>query len=171
MITIISLLIYLLNRVVSAQDIFQPAVISHTMTIIAQDRGGNEARKTISFTAGYVEVKLVLKPEALNINPGVLTAYVKLPPPFGIPRTMNATLDGAAQERWMIDYAGLPEEGLEGPIVVMKFRREDIEKALAERGEMIDTNFIIKGTFDDGTAPFGQMYSFEGKDTITKIVK
>ena len=52
----------------------------------------------------------------------------------------------------------------------MKFRRQDIEKALAEKGQVIDTGFILKGTFDDGTALFGQLYNFEGTDSITKIV-
>ena len=55
--------------------------------------------------------------------------------------------------------------------MVMKFRREDIEKALVERGEMLDAEFILKGTFDDGTALFGQLYNLEGRDSIMKIVE
>lgn len=154
-----------LTVTVSGQDIFQPSGDTHTMTIIAQDRGGNEVRRTISFIAGYADVTLVLKPEALKVNPGVLTAYLKFSEPFGTPTTIEATLDGASQERWMIDPEGKPELGLERPIVVMKFRRADIEKAL------LDTEFILKGKFDDGTAPFGQLYDFEAKDSIMKIVE
>ena len=124
----------------------------------------------IYLTPGFADVKVVIKPEALNINPGVLTAYIKFPEPFGIPKTLNATLDGAVQERWMVSQEGLPEEGLEGPIVIIKFRRQDIEKSLLEKGEILDTEFILQGTFDDGTALYGQQYSFEGKDNITKII-
>jgi hypothetical protein len=63
-----------------------------TMIIIAHDRGGNETSQTLTFTSGYAEVKVVIKPEALNINPGVLTCYVKFPDFFGVPITLDATL-------------------------------------------------------------------------------
>jgi len=52
----------------------------------------------------------------------------------------------------------------------MKFRRCDIERALAKKGEEIDTTFVIEGHFDDGTAPDGQLYDFTGQDSITKII-
>ena len=65
----------------------------------------------------------------------------------------------------------MPDEGLEGPIVIIKFRRQDIEDALKERGEILDTEFVLTGTFDDGTALYGQLYSFEGRDTVTKIIQ
>ncbi|MBI4713217.1 MAG: hypothetical protein HY762_07965 [Planctomycetes bacterium] len=159
-----------LTITVSGTYTFLPYPDTHTMTIIAQDRGGNETTKTVSFGSGYADAKVALKPESLNINPGVLTAYLKLPQPFGIPTTVEATLDGGALERWMIDEAGLPEEGLFGPVVVLKFRRQAIADALAQQGEVLDTEFILKGKFDDGTAPYGQPYDFEGKDSITKIV-
>jgi len=126
---------------------------------------------TIIFTAGYAQVKLVLKPEALKINPGILTAYAKFPEPFGIPQTLEATLDGGALERWMVSEESMPEEGLTGPIVVIKFRREAIEQALAEKGEAVDTEFVLTGTFDDGTALYSQLYSFEGRDSIMKILE
>ncbi|MDI6787051.1 MAG: hypothetical protein QME51_01610 [Planctomycetota bacterium] len=156
---------------VSGINLFEPRIEPHTLTIIAQDRGGNEVSKTISFTTGYVDVKVVIKPEALNINPGILTAYLKLPQPFGIPLTLNTTLDGASLERWMVDYSGLPEERLDGPVVVIKFRRQDIANALAEKGETLDTEFILKGTFNDGSAPLDLPYQFEGRDSITKIIQ
>jgi len=70
MITIITnIILFCLTVTVSAQDVFQPSVNTHTMTIIAQDRGGNEVRRTITFSAGYTDVKAVIKPESLNINP------------------------------------------------------------------------------------------------------
>jgi len=156
--------------IVSGRDIFQSWFDMHTMIISVQDRAGNEVTRTISFIAGFADVQLVIKPESLNINPGVLTAYVKFPVPFGIPKVLNATLDGAPSERWEVSNEGLPEEDIEGPIVIMKFRREDIEKALSEKGETLDTEFILKGTFDDGTALYSQLYTLEGRDTITKII-
>jgi len=130
-----------------------------------------DALPTTHHAIGYAQVELVIKPEALNVNPGVLTAYLKFPEPFGVPQTINATLDGAPLERWEISNEGLPEEGLEGPIVIMKFRRQDIENALAEKGEVIDTEFILKGKFNDGTAMYGQPYDFEGRDFIMKIIE
>ncbi|MBA7712221.1 hypothetical protein ES703_121192 [subsurface metagenome] len=48
-------------------------------------------------------------------------------------------------------------------IVIMKFRRQEIEQALAEQGEVLDTNFILKGKFDNG-------YNFGGQDFVTKII-
>jgi hypothetical protein len=84
--------------------------------------------------------------------------------------TLDATLDGGALDKWMVDYDGVPEEGLEGPVVVLKFRRQDIEKALLDKGEVLDTEFFLTGTFDDGSAPLGQPYQFEGRDSITKII-
>lgn len=156
---------------VSGEDIFLPNLATHTLTIIARDMAANVVRETFSFIAGYTRVLLVLKPEALKVNPGVLTAYVKFPAPFGVPKTLEATLDGGALERWMVSEKGLPEEGLEGPIVVIKFRREAVEQALTEKGEVLDTDFLLKGKFDDGTALFEQFYTFEGKDSITKIVE
>jgi len=107
---------------------------------------------------------MVLKPEALKVNPGILTAYLKFPEPFGIPITIEATLDGAPFDKWTISYEAMPEEGLEAPIVIMRFRRADIEEAL------LDTEFVLKGKFDDGTAPLGQPYDFEGHDSISKII-
>jgi hypothetical protein len=150
--------------------LFSPSFDRHTLIITAQDRGGNFATKTISFITGYTDVRVVIKPEALNINPGILTAYIKFPAPFGIPITLNATLDGASQERWMVSQEGLLEEELEGPLVIIKFRRQDIEKALTEQGALLDTEFVLIGTFDDGTAPYGQPYEFEGRDSVTKII-
>ncbi|MDI6787053.1 MAG: right-handed parallel beta-helix repeat-containing protein [Planctomycetota bacterium] len=155
---------------VSGTNLYEPTLGLHTLTIIAQDRGGNEVSKTISFTTGYADVKVVIKPEALNINPGILTCYVKFPDYFGVPITLDATLDGGALDKWMIDYDGVLEEGLEGPVVVIKFRRADIEKALTEQGEKMDTEFVLKGTFNDGSAPSDLPYQFEGKDSITKII-
>ena len=156
---------------VSGRNLYEPSIEPHTLTIIAQDRGGNEVQKALSFTCDYTDVKVVIKPEALNINPGILTCYVKFPDVFGIPLSLNATLDGGALDKWMINYDGMPEEGLIGPVVVLKFRRQDIANALAEKGEMLDTEFILKGVFDDGTAPAGLSYEFEGKDSITKIIQ
>jgi hypothetical protein len=140
------------------------------MSITAQDRGGNFVIKTISFTTGYADVKVVIKPEALNINPGVLTCYVKFPDFFGVPISLNATLDGGVLDKWMIDYKGIAEEGFDGPVVVLKFRRQAIEKALLDKGEVLDTEFILKGIFNDGTAPSDLPYEFEGRDSITKII-
>jgi hypothetical protein len=217
MITIISVLLLLTTTGitgdllinVTGEYLFSPSFNRHTMLITAQDRGGNFVIKTISFTTGYTDVKVVIKPEVLNINQGIITAYVKFPAQFGIPKRLEATLDGAPLEKWMISMKCLPEEGLfephqcckhkhdscpytsqessslrdgttqmrcghrwdcfqEGPIVIIKFRRDDIEKALAQKGEILDTEFILKGTF---TTCSGQLYDFEGSDSITKIIQ
>ncbi|MEK7309664.1 MAG: DUF2341 domain-containing protein [Planctomycetota bacterium] len=151
-------------------DVFQPSLLTHTMAITAQDRGGNEVRKDTTFGAGYTDVEVVIKPEALNINPGILTAYMKLPQSFGVPITLDATLDGGALDKWMVSYEDMPEEGLTAPIIVMKFRRQAIEQALSNNSDVLDTEFILKGSFDDGTAPYGQPYEFEGSDSVTKII-
>jgi len=159
-----------LTVTVSGRDIFQTWLDTHTMRITAHDRTGNEVSKTISFIVGYTQVKLVLKPESLNINPGVLTAYLKFPKPFGVPKILEVTLDYAPSESWMVNYDGVPDLGLEGPVVEVKFRREVIEKVLAEKGMILDTEFILRGRFDDGTALYGQLYNLEGRDSITKII-
>jgi len=38
-------------------------------------------------------------------------------------------------------------------------------------GGSIDTEFVVRGTFDDGTAPEGYPYIFEGVDSIMKIIE
>ena len=94
----------------------------------------------------------------------------EFPDYFGVPLTLDATLDGGALDKWMIDYNSVLDEGLDGSMVVLKFRRQDIANALAEKGEALDTEFILKGSFDDGTAPLGQPYEFEGSGSVTKII-
>jgi len=51
---------------VSGTNLYEPRIEPYTINIIAQDRGGNETSQTLTFTSGYTDVKVVIKPEALN---------------------------------------------------------------------------------------------------------
>ncbi|MBI2440208.1 MAG: hypothetical protein HYV35_02435 [Lentisphaerae bacterium] len=105
-----------------------------------------------------LEARVTLKPEALNINPGILTAFVSLPEGYPASGITSATCDGALYERMM-----LSDDGAE---MVIKFRRQDIEAALAEQDEALDTYFVVEVTWqgDIGTLVL------RGEDDITRIV-
>ncbi|MBI2442068.1 MAG: hypothetical protein HYV35_11950 [Lentisphaerae bacterium] len=114
------------------------------------------------FQQGEVErlkAQVILKPEALNINPGILTAFVRLPDGYPASGITSATCDGALYERMM-----LSDDASE---MIIKFRRRDIEAALAEQGEALDIHFVVEGTWQDAS---GLSYRFEGADSISKIV-
>ncbi|MDO9541976.1 MAG: FlgD immunoglobulin-like domain containing protein [Kiritimatiellia bacterium] len=98
-----------------------------------------------------------LEPEALKVNPGVLTAFVSLPEGYPVRNITSATCDGAAYESMQVNG--------DGTEMIIKFRRQAIERALAEIGEEIDTSFIVRGTYTDENGTL----VFEGTDEISKI--
>lgn len=99
-----------------------------------------------------------LKPEALEVNPGILTAFVRLPEGYAVSNITYATCDGTSAEKMI-----LSDDQAE---MVIKFRRKAIEAALAWSGEKIDTNFVIAGIWQNA----GQTNFFRGTASIKKIV-
>lgn len=87
-----------------------------------------------------------------------MTAFVKFPAGYNVAGIIDATCDGANYETMELsDY---------GMTMVIKFRRKAVEQALAQKGETIDTEFEIKGTFQVNQ----QTYTFKGTDTIKKVL-
>ena len=105
-----------------------------------------------------LEAQVTLKPEALEVSPGILTAFVRLPAGYAVSNITSATCDGAPCERMT------PNE--DGTEMIVKFRRQDIEKALAQVGESLDTNFVVRGIWRGAAGT----NLFQGADSITKIV-
>ncbi|MFC1453775.1 hypothetical protein ACFLQL_01195 [Verrucomicrobiota bacterium] len=105
-----------------------------------------------------LEAQVTLKPEALKVSPGILTAHIRLPDGFPAGGITSATCDGAPSERMMPNKNGTE--------MIIKFRRKDIEAALAQTGESIDTNFVVRGIWQ-GSAGTSL---FQGTASITKIV-
>ncbi|MBU4199390.1 MAG: hypothetical protein L6455_10070 [Kiritimatiellae bacterium] len=105
-----------------------------------------------------LEAQVTLKPEALNVNPGLLTAFVRMPEGYPVSGITSATCDGAPSERMMLN-----EDETE---MIIKFRRKDIEAALAQTGESLDTNFVVRGTWQGAAGT----RLFQGADSIKKIV-
>lgn len=134
----------------------------NTFTIEVEDNAGNIGEDAFNFPVTLVAT-VVIKPESLNINPGVLTAYVTFPEGYdvaeidGIGSEIGPFCDGATAERMMLDS--------DGKIMVIKFRREDIENVLANMDppQLLDEEFEVYGTFGGETAEFVSW------DTIMKI--
>jgi len=105
-----------------------------------------------------LEAQVTLKPESLNVSPGILTAFVRLPEGFSVKNITSAICDGALSERMMLN-----DDQTE---MIIKFRRQDIENALAQIRESIDTNFVVRGIWQGtvGTC------LFQGAASIKKIV-
>lgn len=105
-----------------------------------------------------LKAKVTLKPEALEVSPGILTAFVRLPEGYPVRNITAATCDGAPCERM------IPNE--DGTEMIIKFRRKDIEAALRRSGQSIDIYFVVRGTWQgaEGT------HFFYGVASITKIV-
>ncbi|MBU4367251.1 MAG: hypothetical protein KKF10_08985, partial [Verrucomicrobia bacterium] len=99
-----------------------------------------------------------LEPEALKVNPGILTAFVSLPEGYPESGIRDATCDGAAYESMQVNG--------DGTEMIIKFRRQAIEEALAQQGEELDTHFIVELTWQGDAGTF----IFQGEDDITKIV-
>ena len=130
----------------------------NVLTVVAYDGAGNIGRATVIFTV-ILEARVTLKPEALNVNPGILTAFVSLPEGYPVGGITSATCNGALYERMMLN-----DDGTE---MIVKFRRRDIEAALAQIGESLDVDFIVRGAWQDSA---GNSYVFQGADSITKII-
>jgi len=105
-----------------------------------------------------LEAQVTLKPEALAVSPGILTAFVRLPAGYPVSGITSATCDGAPCERMM------PNK--DGTEMIIKFRRQDIEAALAQIGESLDTNFVVRGIWQGAAGT----RLFQGADSIKKIV-
>ncbi|MCG2658734.1 MAG: hypothetical protein L6437_00620, partial [Kiritimatiellae bacterium] len=93
-----------------------------------------------------------------NVSPGVLTTFVRLPAGYPVSGIISATCDGAPCERMM------PND--DATEMIIKFRRQDIENALAQTGESIDINFVVRGIWQSTAGT----NLFQGADSITKIV-
>lgn len=141
---------------------------ANVLTVVAFDGAGNIGLATVSFTI-ILEAQVTLKPEALNVNPGILTAFVRLPEGYPVRNITSAACDGALYERMMLSTAGGSAYGGndDATEMIIKFRRRDIEAALAQIGESIDIYFIVRGAWQDEA---GNSYVFQGTDSITKIV-
>lgn len=105
-----------------------------------------------------LSAQMRLDPEALAVSPGILTAFVRLPEGYPVSGITSATCDGARPERMM------PNE--DGTEMTMKFRRKDIEEALAQRGEILNTQFVVRGVWQGA----GRTSLFQGTASIKKIV-
>jgi flagellar hook assembly protein FlgD len=143
--------------------------VEHTLKIIARDMAGNRTIKEERFKVGLIEAVLYLAPDVLKVNPGVLTAYVQFPHPYDVSRITEAYLDGAPAKSFTYSQEGEPEEGIEGPTMIIKFMRKDVEEALAKIGQEIDTTFVITGSFWDPAS--GYQLSYHGSATIKAVIK
>ena len=131
-----------------------PIACSHTLALTATDLAGNSSSKSIEYEAILKlvgEAQLKITPETLNVNPGTLTAHAEFPLPYSATAITSAYADYAAMEQLAGDN--------------MKFRRQDIERALAERGLELDAPFEVWGTFTYN----GQSCKFEGSDDIAAV--
>ena len=131
-----------------------PIACSHTLMLTATDLAGNSSSKSVEYEVILKlvgEAQLKITPETLNVNPGTLTAHAEFPLPYSATAITSAYADYAAMEQLAGDN--------------MKFRRQDIESALAEMGEELDTHFEVWGEFLHN----GQACRFEGADDITTV--
>ena len=96
---------------------------------------------------------MVLKPEVLRVNPGILTAFVIFPEPYSALTITDATCDGAPLYRLNFDE-------VEGK-AILQFRR-------SEMTEMpLDIYFVIQGMFLWN----GVEVPFEGFDNIMEVLE
>ncbi|MBI4712565.1 MAG: hypothetical protein HY762_04595 [Planctomycetes bacterium] len=147
-----------LNGQVYTQDTIDLSNLlgENILTITAIDGSGNVAHKTVRFRV-ILPALVTVKPESLNINPGIMTVFIQFPAGYDVAGITDATCDGAKYERMELSD--------DKTTMVIKFRRQAVEAALAAKGEQIDTEFIVRGRFNNGAS-----CDFEGKDSITKIV-
>lgn len=113
-----------------------------------------QARQTI-------EAQVKLEPETLAESSGILTAYIKLPAGYPASGITSATCDGAPYLHMMLSDA---DKG--GAAMIIKFRRQDIEAALAQAGEALDTSFVIRGAWQGESGA----RLFQGAASIKEIV-
>lgn len=106
-----------------------------------------------------LEAQVRVEPEVLKVSPGILTVFVRLPEGYSVANIVSAACDGALPQKMM-----LSDDKTE---MIMKFRRQDIEAALARLGESLDTTFVVRGTWKGGAK--GTKW-FMGTASIKKIV-
>jgi len=133
--------------------------MEHLLLLECRDVAGNSTEQGATFRSGFVKVLVRVEPEALNDSKGKMTAFAQFPEGIEVQQIFEATLDGAVAEK-----IKLKKEGTEAEF---KFSVPDI---LAVQGELLDTHFVLRGSFDDGTAPVDSPYTFEGTDSIKKVV-
>ncbi|MBA7674281.1 hypothetical protein ES703_82489 [subsurface metagenome] len=94
---------------------------------------------------------LIIKPEALKVNPGIFTAFVVFPSPYDALTITDAAADGAPHTKINFD----PSEHK----AIIKFERKDITVL------PVDTHFEVWGHF----IYKGAIYQFVGSDDIQKV--
>jgi hypothetical protein len=94
---------------------------------------------------------LIIKPEALKVNPGIFTAFVVFPSPYDALTIADAVADGAPHTKINFD----PSEHK----AIIKFERKDITVL------RVDTHFEIWGHFIYN----GATCQFMGSDDIQKV--
>ena len=127
---------------------------NNVVTVTATDACGNTGTATVNIDVVFkmVDDQLFITPEALKVNPGVLTAHTDNWPAYYDPTTIQTAFCDGAEMDFLSDTGN------------MKFRRVDVDAALAP--ELIDTHFEITGTFIYN----GATCDFMGSDDIKKIV-
>ena len=129
----------------------------NVVTVTATDASGNTGTATVNINEVIFKLvgdQLFITPEALKVNPGVLTAHTDNWPAYYDPTTIQTAFCDGAEMDFLSDTGN------------MKFRRADVEAALAAEDQQIDTHFVITGTFIYN----GATCDFIGSDDIKKIV-
>lgn len=127
----------------------------NVITVTATDTSGNVGTASITFEVilKLTGSELIIKPEALRINPGVFTAFVVFPAPYDALTVSDATADGAPHERINYDTSEYK--------AIIKFRRADITIL------PVDTHFDVTGHFTYN----GETCMFTGSDDIKKVLE
>lgn len=127
----------------------------NVVTVTATDASGNTGTATVNIDDVIFKLvgdQLFITPEALKVNPGVLTAHTDNWLAYYDPTTIQTAFCDGAKMDFLSDTGN------------MKFRRADVEAALAP--DPIDAHFEITGTFIYN----GATCDFMGSDDIKKIV-
>lgn len=128
---------------------------THTLKLTATDLAGNSNSAVVNFTGKLVligEHLLKITPEVLEVNPGILTVHLNLTGFYNSSEILSGICDYA-------EHDNIANHNI-------KFRREDIEKALEEQNQTLDIHFEVNGT----ALYNGYEIFFEGWDNITEIL-
>jgi len=125
------------------------------VTIKATDDSGNSNSASTSFTVvlKVPDGSLILKPESLDVNPGVLTAFVVFPAPYSALTITDAKCDGAPLDKLNFDQGAKK--------AILKFRRAQMTE------KPLDTYFVVRGIFTWN----GVSVPFQGSDSIMKVLE
>ena len=136
---------------------FTAALGTHTITVESVDTVGNNVVVTVSFAVALKSTMLI-NPETINVNTGIITAFVEFPEGYDVSTVNNVYCDGALAESYVYDPKGVPKLGIDGPVMIIKFRRDDITDL------PLDVNFKLRGTFGPENTVF------KAEDDVTKIL-